>query len=778
MGTHVEDLVALDLLDRIGLASDLRGKVIGPDILRRWSMSYVDGIEVTQGIQYYKAARHLTNADDRGEDNSVRLVAFKPAWARVYVRSGLIGASQNVTGELLIERRGTFPLWETVGTLTPLAPGNVPTQGDPDYAVERSTLASTLNFIIPQEMMWGVMRVTARIWRQGESAASLIDTHTSNLDVTLWQTLRLRGIMISYNGPDPTVNQTNPPNINLAAPALADMQETAAWTLTTNPVASLGAFSSAGNLQWGTALTGTATSPGGCSSQWLLLNASVAQVKTNDGNRTDVIYYGLLPAGTPIANVAGCESSGVSTGSDGDQVTMAHEIGHGAGLQHGPCGTPGDPLYPAYEPYDAANTPSASLGEYGLDINDGTIHPPAEKDYMSYCWPKWISLFHHARLINNAKFSPQTVGTSQWRPRVPILVDQFLWPWEYIPDPPEWERYLGDVRMKAQKVISIIGVVNEEREMRVQSVMRVTALPTVTEGVETPFIAQLIGKDGKVVASAPVMQLDARGHGCDCGHDGHGKYNERRPFAFQALISDVEPGAALRIVRRGREDEADKEVWTRRAPGQEPRISGFNVRVANEQGLASWAARGEPGMDFSLQFSKDEGKSWNSLAVNVRGDSYEFKLVDLPSGNLIFRLLAHDGFYTSRMETKPVKIPKRAPTISILYPRPGQPLIAERSMRLWAAISTTTGERIDPKSARWLIDGKDVASGPDAWTTSPKSGEHRCTLIVEDQSGRSEVSLKFTTIDQRRLNESMEEGPGKPSPTRKASARKPRKSAR
>ena len=38
--------------------------------------------------------------------------------------------------------------------------------------------------------------------------------------------------------------------------------------------------------------------------------------------------------------VTGCELYGVSAGRDTDQVAMAHEIGHGAGLQHAPCGLP------------------------------------------------------------------------------------------------------------------------------------------------------------------------------------------------------------------------------------------------------------------------------------------------------------------------------------------------------------------------------------------------------------------------------------------------------
>ena len=80
---------------------------------------------------------------------------------------------------------------------------------------------------------------------------------------------------------------------------------------------------------------------------------------------------------------------------------MAHELGHAAGLQHAPCGQVGataDPNYPTYEPY----TP-ASIGEFGLDIDDGTVHLPlTDTDFMSYCGPNWISVYSHNKMFNNA----------------------------------------------------------------------------------------------------------------------------------------------------------------------------------------------------------------------------------------------------------------------------------------------------------------------------------------------------------------------------------------
>ena len=72
----------------------------------------------------------------------------------------------------------------------------------------------------------------------------------------------------------------------------------------------------------------------------------------------------------------------------------------------------------AYEPYDPAGTPNASIGEFGLNINNGDIiNPQLFRDYMSYCGPGWISLYHHGRLINNNLLDPIVVGITRasWR---------------------------------------------------------------------------------------------------------------------------------------------------------------------------------------------------------------------------------------------------------------------------------------------------------------------------------------------------------------------------
>src|SRR5262249_29884221 len=86
---------------------------------------YIRGIEATQTIQYFRSSEHLTAPSAQGADNAIVLAAYKPAWVRVYVRSGGVTAVPGLTGRLTIERRYDGLFWSTVRTLAPQAPGTV-----------------------------------------------------------------------------------------------------------------------------------------------------------------------------------------------------------------------------------------------------------------------------------------------------------------------------------------------------------------------------------------------------------------------------------------------------------------------------------------------------------------------------------------------------------------------------------------------------------------------------------------------------------------------------
>lgn len=718
------------------------------DIFNRLFGLRVAGIEVTQAIQYHDAAAHLTDPGDRQPDNAVTLVARKPAWVRVYLRSGLFaGDLAGVTGTLEVRRRVLGFLYVHAATLNPQPPGSATAHPDPAYATERGTLSSTLNFIVPADLMCGHLRLVASVHGPGGRTGRL----AVDLDVTLEQTLRLRGVMVAYNGPASTA--PGAPNLNIAAPTVADLQSTAAWTLLTFPVRSAATYSSGGTITLTVPLSDAPSCAGCCTPNWLTLNAQVAAQVTADGNKTDVLYYGLLPSGVPMGPIIGCESSGVSAGGVGNGVTMAHELGHHCGFAHAPCGAVGTPdaTYPAYEPYDPANTPQASIGEYGLDISTGNVFSPATfKDMMSYCGPKWISLHNHGRLLNHAKLDPRRVCVDHLWWRDIVLQDPGLFPEKWLPDPPPdpWE-YRRDV--DPVPLISIIGVLHSEEELEVTSVMRLETRPAPIGGRTTGLLAELVDASGRRVARAPVHELRSHAGAAGCGCGGKDDPQEGRyPAIIQALLPDAE-GAALRI-RRG-----DDELWSRRGDERKLAVRHFEARAEGETVRLRWAIEGADAPEVWVQWSADEGRTWRALATGMRGEGADVAADLLPPGNVALRLLAGDGFHTATSDWVIVDVPERAPAVAILAPREGQTLVAGAPMRLWgAATQAGEGETDVEVQARWMLDGQTVAEGLDAFITAPPAADHELELLVRADGREAAVATRFATVAVERPAEASE----------------------
>lgn len=710
--------------------------------LRRWWNTIVDrywlwgasvhGVEVTQAIQHYRAADHLTDPADRGADNSVRLVAYKAAWVRVYVRPGIRATIANVTGTLEVARRNRWFGYDTVATYSPQPPFSVTADSAIAYDTERGNINSTLNFIIPGEDYRGQLRLIVRLDGVAEAMS------TTYISASLIQTLRVRAILVSYNGPSTSVTpppgQPPPPNLNLAAPTLADVQTTAALALTAMPVQATGSFASAGTLAWNLPLDDPRSCPGCCSANWGQLLTQLTTMRTNDGNRGDVVYYGLLPAAIPL-NVPGCGNNGLGSAVFNDQGTFLHEIGHGYGFQHTPCGNAGgtDPNYPTYEPYA-----SASIGEYGLDIRNGNIQDPdMVRDYMSYCFPQWMSLYQHNRLIEHVRLDPRWISErpfwdDYWRRR-PFEIPE-LW----LPDPPP---YLPDQLpdLKMNPVISIIGEVLDAGEIRIASIARVSAAGQPI-GVETSFVAQLVDESGRALSRAAIVRIDQHGSGCGCGGAGSGHDPNTPPFRFQVFVPDVAPGAALRILADG------KEVWTRSAPARSPRFERVTASLPGTDSLSlGWEVRAEGPVEVWAQWSRGEGQHWNGLSTGLSGEKAEVPLSGLPGGRILLRLLAHDGFYTATSEPLAIELPDRAPEVAILHPRQGQTLSVDHAMQLAGSATDTSGMPIGSEALAWTLDGVAAGRGREVWSKAPAEGEHELVLAVRSGGLESKAVVRFKT---------------------------------
>lgn len=673
-------------------------------------------------------------------------VMHKPALVRVYVRNLVAPSGTAITGQLDVE--GTFWAYETQITkipFDPIAPGFASAVKPASYAAERGVLGASLNFIIPAELMSGNIKLTARIWRQVDGDPHHPDdAQVTAIGAHFIQTLSLRGIMVGYNGPDPTLPGT--PNVNLAAPTVANLSSTAALALSNMPVSEWPRFSIGGNINWTTPLTGTATTAGGCSQQWRDLNAAVADARDNDGNRADVIYYGLLPGATPIMNVGGCESSGVASGADADMGTMAHEIGHACGLKHAPCGTSGDKVdaaYPAYEPYDAADTPSASLGEYGADIRTMTLRLPSTKDVMSYCTGDWFSLRNYKKLLFASKLNPDFPYIGGARVRPPV--DVYHWPWD-DPNPPDPLTFNPARHLKPSPIISVIAVETDRDQFEVRSVSRVTAVGPIEGTLPSDYVLQLLdGSD--VLAEAPAFRIESCG-ACACACNE--KAEPGPPYLIRAVLPDLARGSELRLVRRkseARDDEQLHILWSRKAPKSEPRIAQLRAQLKRDKILIQWKASSKTEkLCFSLQFSKDGGRSWNGVTTGIAESSYELDATPLPQGDLQFRLLAHNGFHTVVATSNLVRNPARAPIPVILYPDNRHAIIPGQPLRLWGMCASRVADETGETTYHWRLDGKEVGEGSSLWIAAPPAGKHKCELLVGERGLTAKAELSFETV--------------------------------
>ena len=170
-------------------------------------------------------------------------------------------------------------VWDPVTTLEPEQPKSVTARARSggrdsrlDYDTERSSTFNTLNFIVPAADCFGVLRLTVELISAERTS---LDTNAVTVHATLRQTLRMRGIMVSYNGPSTAVTVPGgPPPPLIAAPRLSDLQSTASLALLAMPVQSTGSFAVGGTvmLSRNCSMIRARLAAGACSVNWAILS--------------------------------------------------------------------------------------------------------------------------------------------------------------------------------------------------------------------------------------------------------------------------------------------------------------------------------------------------------------------------------------------------------------------------------------------------------------------------------------------------------------------------
>jgi hypothetical protein len=707
----------------------------------------VDGIEVTQATQYYHAEDHLASAADRGRDNSIPLVAFKSALVRVYVRNRL-GPVAGVTGTLQVERLSWQPRILPLTTLAPLPPGITTAKANPSYASERGNLSSSLNVRIPASLVGYRLLLTAKV-RSADGAES--DEMSIEVAASLRQTLRVRGIAISYQGPDASGNN----QLTLARPTLADFVSTASMATAMFPVEDQPDITFTGEFNWFAPLTGNPapTNPGGCAPSWNGILYWLNLMKAADGNRTDRIYYGLLPAGVPIGFNNGCGGQGgVGAGLVGDGPAFAHECGHVLGFGHAPCGlTPGDPndpSYPAYEPYDTPAAKTASIGEYGVDLRTNTIASPAStSDFMSYCGPGWIGPYHYRSLIGHTLLDPRQL--IERGPKLPDVVHDTFIPERDLPRPPgpvELERSLHRYRTTPTQPLILVSGVMQAGRFEQLSVLRLPSRPG-RAGVPLPGVTvEVLNREGTIVDRVRLRRAPLFASGCGCGP---GQFEPEPGFEsglVEAVLTDRDDLSEIRVLR------SEDVLWTRRDDGDPHRFESVDTAIRGDRLMVRWAIAGASSeTHYIVRWSKDNGQDWEALTIvpgGIHGQERPLEahvtLGALRPGAILIQVVAVEDLHTVTSQPVQVDIPDRPPSVAIIWPREGSVVLDSEPVRLWGMAVSASGEKLPEEALRWTLDGRAAGEGSNVHANiGDWEGEHHATLTVRTGGGTAEARVTF-----------------------------------
>jgi hypothetical protein len=136
---------------------------------------------------------------------------------------------------------------------------------------------------------------------------------------------------------------------------------------------------------------------------WSTLLQVVRDLRAADRPPPDLFYFGLVAPAASIEAYCGPSCiAGISYRPSGSKIDgrvsvglgftgpsaaegMAHELGHALGRRHAPCGgvKDADLDYPHAE---------GDIGVWGFDERlPRLLLPPASKDIMGYCGPRWVS---------------------------------------------------------------------------------------------------------------------------------------------------------------------------------------------------------------------------------------------------------------------------------------------------------------------------------------------------------------------------------------------------
>ncbi len=580
----------------------------------------IEGVEATQGSQFYKSSRHL-HAPHAEYDNAVQLIKNKNLGIRVYpdvriqLPPGYASITPRVYGVVWFKRLNTTDIWRKA------IPLNGPfIWGRPGDEIDRGDTDQSLNFRITNYWTNGALLVYARVY-----------TYVDRWYATPWRKLlfmrwtpvpavRLRAHSVHYRRtlPDGSVSETGP-----ATPeeGFSDFMRTIIYLRKTYPASSF-RFLTWDLIEFGGDLTDT--TGGGCGEGW---NALWDDLRALYLATPDAFHYALLRRPIPTA-YGGCGGGYVGASFADEGGVMAQELGHALGRGH----TFGDPNWPHY-----THPISASIGEYGFDYATGEVYDPSDSnDFMSYSPNFWVSPYTYRGLIGDIKNQP-----------TPAPSDAF-----HVEDPRYQREYL---------YLSLS--VDCEGGVALLNGFRMKGSPFRSLGRETPYTVEVQDVDGRILTRERLKLEEAHQN---LAHS-HTRY-------FQA-IPMYERAAKLVFKCGHQSDPGHIETTVFEIPSDPLTVDvkplkvkkGVPARGPLELQWESKKKRNEK-VKYMVRYSSDGGITWQPVCIGLETSSYRVALDRLPGGDdCRLQVVASTILRTATAETDSFAVEKK-PRVALIVP--------------------------------------------------------------------------------------------------------------
>jgi hypothetical protein len=352
-------------------------------------------------------------------------------------------------------------------------------------------------------------------------------------------------------------------------------------------------------------------------------------------------YYGMIPAAVvPTPGTVGCgyrpghaAAGWVTVGSEAGPLTMAHELGHNLGRHH-TCTPEGGEANCGLYPYRDGLIGTA----YGVDLADPAapiyIDPTTTYDIMGYTDPQWLSDYTFSHIYD--ELSPSAQATS-------LLEAQAA-------------------NQGQQEYLAAAGFIDGLSMSRISPFYRVmlpvgssdepgTGLFTLTlENAQgTPLFARHFD------VSSPISDDPAVGN-------------------FMEIVP-WQTGTARIAISQGQ-----TEIYAQTVSAHAPTVTLFSPNGGESwppysQQAITWKgddADNDP-LHYVLQYSPDNGDTWQALATDLTGTSYTLDVSTIPGGEqALLRVIASDGVNTAQDESDATfTVADKPPEVGIFSPAAG-----------------------------------------------------------------------------------------------------------